>query len=154
MKKNLLTMFISLIVGFFLSNLLLNQYGEYKGLTVYNEGEMFYFIEYGEYSSYEEMEKNTINLENYIYQEENSKYYVYIGITKKEEVANKMENYFKSLNYNPNLRQFYITNKDFILAIDNYDQILKSTDDNTVISEIINQGLTTYEEVVIGESKN
>lgn len=154
MKKYLLTMLISLIVGFFLSNLLLNQYGEYKGLTVCNEGEMFYFIEYGEFSSYEEMEKNTINLENYIYQEENSKYYVYIGITKKEEVANKMENYFKSLNYNPNLRQFYITNKDFILAIDNYDQILKSTDDNTVISEIINQGLTTYEEVVIGESKN
>ena len=65
-----------------------------------------------------------------------------------------MENYFKNLVYNTQVKQFYITNKEFIDSIDNYDKIILGTEDNTVISEIINQGLTTYEEVVIGEDKN
>lgn len=115
---------------------------------------MLYFVEYGVYSDYNEMEANTINLENYIYQIDNSKYYVYIGITKNDEVVNKMNNYFKSLGYNTTVKEFYITNDKFVSAIDNYDVVLLSTDDNTVIGEVVSQGLNTYEEVVIGENKN
>ena len=53
------------MVGFLLSNYILKQYDDYKGITVYKEGEMLYFIEYGIYNDYKEMEENTINLENY-----------------------------------------------------------------------------------------
>lgn len=154
MKKYILTIIISLIVGFFLSNFLLKQYDDYKGITVYNEGELLYFIEYGVFSSYDEMEANTINLENYVYQIDNNQYHVYIGISKNDEVINKMNNYFKKLGYNTNVKEFYITNEKFVVAIDNYDTVLLSTDDNTVISAVISQGLNTYEEVVISEDKN
>lgn len=154
MKKYLLTIIISLIVGFFLSNFLLKQYDDYNGITVYKEGEMLYFVEYGVYSNINEMEANTINLENYIYQIDNSQYHVYIGITKSDEVVNKMTNYFKSLGYDTTVKEFYITNDKFVSSIDNYDVVLISTDDNTVIGEVISQGLNTYEEVVISEDKN
>ena len=39
-------------------------------------------------------------------------------------------------------------------AIENNDAVLLLTSDNVVIGEIISQGLDTYEEVVINESKN
>lgn len=148
MKKYLLTLIISLIVGFLLSNYILNQYDDFKGITVYKEGEMLYFIEYGIYNDYQEMEENTINLENYIYQLDD-KYHVYIGITKSDEVLNKINNYFKNLGYNITNREFYITNKEFINSIENNDKILLLTDDEVVIGEVVSNGLTTYEEVVI-----
>lgn len=148
MKKYLLTLIISLIVGFLLSNYILNQYDDFKGITVYKEGEMLYFIEYGIYNDYQEMEENTINLENYIYQLDD-KYHVYIGITKSDEVLNKINNYFKNLGYNITNREFYITNKEFINSIENNDKILLLTDDEVVIGEVVSNGLATYEEVVI-----
>ncbi|MBQ9318874.1 MAG: hypothetical protein IJR82_04520 [Bacilli bacterium] len=154
MKKYLLIITVSLIVGFLMSNYFLKQYDEYKGIKVYNNGELLYFIEYGEFNSYEELESNTINLENYIYQIDNNKYYVYIGITKNNEVLDKMRTYFQNLNYNVKTKEFYVTNDKFIKAIENNDAVLLLTSDNVVIGEIISQGLDTYEEVVINESKN
>lgn len=152
MKKYLLTIVISLMVGFFLSKFLLEQYDNYNGVAVYNEGEMLYFIQYGVFSDYDNMEANTINLENYIYQIDDNKYYVYIGITKNSDNVEKMKNYFTNLGYDPIVKQFYITNQKFIAAVDNYDKVLSTTNDSTVISEIISQGLNSYEEVVISES--
>lgn len=154
MKKYLLIITVSLIVGFLMSNYFLKQYDEYKGIKVYNNGELLYFIEYGEFNSYEELESNTINLENYIYQIDNNKYYVYIGITKNNEVLDKMRTYFQSLNYNVKTKEFYVANDKFIKSIENNDAVLLLTSDNVVIGEIISQGLDTYEEVVINESKN
>lgn len=154
MKKYILTIIISLLVGFLLSNFLLKQYDDYKGITVYKEGEMLYFIEYGIFNDYIEMEKNTINLENYIYQINNNKYYVYIGITKNDEVLNKITNYYKNLGYNINTKEFYVTNDKFVSEVENLDKVLLLTDDNVVIGEVISQGLNLYEEVVINEVKN
>ena len=47
------------------------------------------------------------------------------------------------------IKEFYITNKSFVEVIDNFDKILEGTNDNVVISSIINQVLSKYEEVVI-----
>ena len=154
MKKYLFTIVISLIVGFLLSNFILKQYDGFKGITVYKEGELLYFIEYGIYNDYTDMEKNTINLENYIYQLSDNKYHVYIGITKNNEVLDKIDNYFKKLGYDITNREFYVTNEDFIKAIENNDNVLLLTNDDVVIGEIVSSGLSTYEEVVINEHKN
>ena len=154
MKKYLLTIIISLLVGFLLSIFLLKQYDDFKGITVYKEGELLYFVEYGVFNDYDDMEKNTINLENYIYQINNNKYYVYIGITKNNEVLSKMINYYKSLGYDTKTKKFYITNNKFVSVIKNYDEVLLLTDDNVVMGEVISQGLNSYEEVVIDEIKN
>lgn len=154
MKKYLFTIIISLLVGFLLSNYILKQYDDYKGITVYKDGEMLYFIEYGVYDNYSDMEKNTINLENYIYQFDDNKYYVYIGITKNDEVLNKINNYFKNLGYSINTKEFYVTNNEFTKLIENNDAILLLTNDEVVIGEVVSEGLTSYEKVVINEGKD
>lgn len=153
MKKYLITIIISLVIGFFMSQFLLKQYNDYQGIKVYNEGELFYFMQYGIFDNDKEMDANTINLENYIYQVNNDKYYVYVGISKNLEITNKVITYFKKMGYDIIIKEFYITNKEFSSKIDNYDKILNLTEDDIVIGEIMAQTLNSYEEVV-NESKN
>jgi len=149
MKKYLLTFLIALFIGFFLCNFFLKQYDDFKGIKVSHTGENLYFIQYGVFSDLESLESNTINLQNYVYNKQDNLYYVYVGITKMEENAEKIVNYYKKMGYDATIKEFGITNKDFIELLVNYDEILKKTNDDTAIASIINQILMKYEEVVI-----
>lgn len=149
MKKYLGTFIIALVIGFFLCYIFLNQYDSFDGIKVSSTGEKLYFIQYGVFSNLESLEENTISLQNYIYNEQDGLYYVYVGITHKEENANKIAKYYKELGYDAIIKQYEITNKKFINELVNYDEVLLNTNDNTVIASIINQVLSKYEEVVI-----
>ena len=152
MKKYFTLIIVSLIIGFFLSYFVLHEYTNSSAITVYKEGEQLYFFKYGEYQTKEEMEVDTLNLENYIYQHNNNLYKVYIGVCKNENNIDKIKNYYKDKV--KEVETFYISNRQFINDIDNLDNILISTDDNTVIGEIINQQLSSYEKVVKNDNKN
>lgn len=149
MKKYLLTFLIALVIGFFLSNFFLKQYDDFEGIKVSGKGENLYFVQYGVFSSLESLEENTISLQNYVYNKQDNLYYVYVGITKLEENAKKIVNYYKNLGYDAIIKEFGITNKSFLELLVNYDEVLKNTDDETAIASIINQVLIKYEEVVI-----
>ena len=149
MKKYLLTFLIAIVIGFFLSNFFLRQYNDFEGIKVSGIGEELYFIQYGVFSNLESLEENTIELQNYVYTKQDNLFYVYVGITSIEENAKKIVELYKSLGYDTIIKRFSITNKDFLELLVNYDEVLKSTSDNTAISSIINQVLTKYEEVVI-----
>ena len=88
-------MFISLIIGFFLSYFFLTEYKDFKGIKVASEADEYYFLQYGIYNSKEELEKDSIGLLNYVYRKEDGKYYMYIGITKSKESEKKKKNYYK-----------------------------------------------------------
>ena len=154
MKKYALSFFIALVIGFFLCKFFLNQYNDYTSITVSNMGEILYFIQYGVYSSYDSMEENTINLQNYVYNIDNDKYYVYIGITKDESNKNKIVNYYNSIGYETIVKEYHIRNETFINELINYDNVLRETTDETAISSLINQVLTRYEEVAIDGSND
>lgn len=149
MKKYMFTFLAALTIGFFLSSFFIRQYDQYNEIKISNNGEELYFIQYGVFSSIESMEENTISLQNYVYNEENNQYYVYVGITKETENANKIIRYYKELGYDTIIKKFPITSKQFLELLVNYDTILKQTEDETAISSIINQVLIKYEEVVI-----
>lgn len=149
MKKYLFTFLLALFIGFFLSNFFLKQYKDYEGIKVSGLGEDIYFIQFGVFSSLESLEENTISLQNYVYNKQDDLYYVYVGITKLEENAKKLVNYYKTLGYDVIIKQFEINNKKFTELLINYDEILKNTDDKAVISSVVNQVLMKYEEVVI-----
>lgn len=149
MKKYMLTFLSAIIIGFFLANFFINQYDDYKGIKVNSMGEELYFIQYGVYSSMESMEENTISLQNYVYNIDENLYYVYVGITKKEENSKKIKDYYKELGYDTLIKKFDIVDENFIKILDNYDEVLNNTDDKTAIASVINQVLMKYEEVVI-----
>ena len=150
MKKYLFTFLTAMVIGFFLSNFFIKQYDNYVGIKVTGKGEELYFIQYGVFSSLESMEKETISLENYVYNINENMYHVYVGITGKSENANKIVNYYKSLGYETIIKKYSIANSKFLEELINYDNILLNTDDTTVIASLISQILSKYEEVVIG----
>lgn len=154
MKKYLTTFLSSLIIGFFLASFFIKQYKNSTGIKVSLNNEELYFVQYGVFSSKESMEENTLELQNYVYNIEDNLYYVYIGITKDKEIAEKIVEYYKKINYETIVKKFNVQNKEFIKLLDNYDKILKSTSDDTVIASILNQILMKYEEVVINGSQN
>lgn len=154
MKKYLFTFISALIVGFFLCNIFLKQYGNLNIIKASSSGEELYFIQYGVFSSLESLEKNTINLQSYIYNEQDGLYYVYVGITGKKEIADKIVKHYKNLGNDTLIKKFGVTNKKFLDILDNYDQVLENTNDDIAISSIINQVLSKYEEVVISGSQN
>lgn len=154
MKKYILSFFIALTVGFLLCKFFLNQYDDYTKISVSSIGDTLYFIQYGVFSSLESMEENTINLENYVYNIDEEKYYVYIGITKDKENKDKLINYYKSIGYDTIVKEYQIKNEKFINELNNYDTLLKETNDDTAIASIINQTLIKYEEVAINGSND
>ena len=95
------------------------------------------------------MEKETIALENYVYNINEGMYYVYVGITNVDDNANKIVDYYKNLGYQTIIKKYEVTNTKFLEELTNYDNILKETNDKTVIASLINQILIKYEEVVI-----
>lgn len=152
MKKNIKAILISLVIGFFLSYFILTRYKSFKGITVSNIGEEYYFLANGKYSSKEQMEEAGIDLENYVYRKDGVNYYMYVGITKNKDNAEKIKKYYGSKNISIEIKEFYISNKRFSEAISNLDNILINTTDEVVITEIINQGLDKYEEIILNGS--
>ena len=152
MKKYFKSLIFALIIGLFLSNLVLKQYDSYNGIKVSSSSELLYFIQYGVFSSKESMEENTINLQNYVYNIDDDKYYVYVGITKINK--DKIVEYYKSLGYDTVVKEFGISNKKFIDKLNSLDKVLKDTNDITSTASIINQTLELYEEVVLSGNKD
>lgn len=154
MKKTLFVILTALIIGFFLGSFFIKKYSGNLNLVIANSASEVYFIQYGVFSDFDSMEKNTINLENYIYKEELDKYYVYVGITKNKDNCFKMQNFYSQLGYNTIVKSYFINNSDFLKILDDYDEIISKIEDNTVLSSVMSQVLSKYEEVVIRSDKN
>ena len=154
MKKYFKSFIVALLIGLFLSNLFLNQYNDYNGVKVSLNGDNLYFIQYGVFSSKSSMEENTIALQNYVYNIEDEKYYVYVGITNLEENKNKIIEYYKKEGYDTIVKEYQVSNEIFLKELEKYDEVLKNTTDKIAISSVMNQVLMKYEEVVIDGDKD
>lgn len=148
MKKYIITILTSLLIGFFLSNYILKKYEQDPiSLPIFNETETAYLIQQGVYSSFESMQNNTTNLTDYIYANIDGMFYVYIGMTLNEDNANKLQNYYKEKGITTILKTTTLTNTDLINSIKTYDTILNQTTDSTTIKEICKQILSKYKGV-------
>ena len=152
MKKIIIPVILCIFIGFLLSKFMLNQYQNKQKITpVFNTGEKLYFIQYGVYSSEESMKNNTDKLNYYIYNLENNMYYVFIGITKSSENASKLQGYFKTLGYDTYMKEYSVSDSEFLEMISYYDQLLSTTTDYEVIKLVSRQVLEKYEENIKNE---
>ncbi|MDD3392235.1 MAG: hypothetical protein PHE54_01695 [Bacilli bacterium] len=148
--KKVISVLLALVVGFLLFYYVINQYQNKQALSpVFSEQESAYFIQYGVYSSMESMQKNTLNLTDYIYSVIDNKYYVYLAITKDEDVLDKLKGYYGDLGYNIYVKSLSITSKEFIETLNQFDLILKETSEKEVIKSTCSLVLTKYEELMM-----
>ncbi len=153
--KKLIPIILCVLIGFFMSKFMLNQYEDKQKIKpVLGNSEKLYFIQYGAYSTKENMINNTNYLNYYIYNEIDNLYYVFVGITKSQNNCEKLKGYYKSLGYDIYIKEFNNNDKEFLEIINYYDLLLEKTDDKDVIKEINRQILEKYEELVINEYKD
>ena len=146
MKKYLLTIIISLLVGFLLSFYMLKEYQKTDIFPVFNESETAYLIQQGVYSSMESMQENTAHLTDYIYSVIDNMYYVYIGISLDSSNVNKIQEYYKSKDIDTIIKTTTLTDQEFIESLRQYDMVLNNTSDEETIKEICKQVLSKYKE--------
>lgn len=155
MKKYIMPILSALLVGFLLAKFMIDQYDKKENLkTVFNSYETLYFIQQGVYSTKESMEKNMSDFAYYIYNIENDKYYTYIGITKTKENSDKLKGFYEKLGYITYIKEINVDNIGFIEILNQYDQLLETTEDENTIKAICSQVLSKYEELILNEREN
>ena len=148
MKKYIVTILGSIVVGYFLASFLFKQYDYDDNIkTVFSSDTKVYLIQQGVCSSLESMKENMIGFNYYIYSYENDKYYTYIAITKSLENLEKLKGYYKSLGYSIYVKEIDINSSDYINILDQYDNLLSTTDKKETIDAIMMQVLSKYEEM-------
>ena len=98
------------------------------------------------------MEDNTQLLSEYIYTLEDNQYRVFIGITADKSNAEKIKNIYKNKSIDIYIKERNILNMVFVEKLKQYDEIIKSSNDDSVILELQNQILNEYE-LVVKENK-
>ena len=146
MKKYLISIIVSLLVGFLLSFYMLKEYEKTDIFPVFNESETAYLIQQGVYSSMESMQENTAHLTDYIYSVIDDMYYVYIGISLDSSNVNKLQEYYKNKDINTIIKTTTLTDQEFIEILRQYDMVLNNTSDEETIKEICKQVLSKYKE--------
>ena len=148
MKKYLLPVSISLILGISMAYFIIRQYETMPTLAVSSEAETLYYIQRGVYQDIDTMNDNMKDFTNYIYNVEDNQYHSYVGITTSKDNASKIQNYYKEAGYETEVEERITDNKDFINILKQYDELLAKTDDSESVKVICNQVLAKYEELV------
>lgn len=149
--KNILPAILCILVGFFMSNFMFQQYDKEGASKVSSERNNVYFFQIGVYSSLENMKESLKNVETYIYEESDKLFYAYVGMTKESTNLEKIEGYFKELGYVIYRKEIKVTSAAFQEVLAQYDLMLKETTDKKTIGSIMNQVISKYEELVLSD---
>ena len=95
------------------------------------------------------MKNASLKYDSYIYIEQDSKFYVFVGLTKNEENKDKLKSYFESLGYDIYIKEMELNQASFLETLDQYDLLLKETKTNQEIKEVNKSILAKYEELVV-----
>lgn len=150
MKKYIAPVLCSVCLGFFMGFFLCNQYDQKVEIkTIFSQSETFYFLQSGVYSSLESMQQSVGKLTNYIYTEQDGKYYVYVGITSTEENMLKIKGIYEQLGYSIYSKQVDVSSKEFSNFVKECDEMLKQTTESEAVLKIEQEILASYEKMVI-----
>ena len=147
MKKTFILGFIFVIFGLIIGNNIRKfSYSSVKEI-VSNE-ESFYFLQEGVYEKKENLEKNIKNLDQKVIDYQDDKYYVYVGITKNKNIANKIKKIYAKKGLNLYEKVKTISNEEFLNNVTQFDLLINNgaTDEEILtIEEVV---LANYEEIL------
>lgn len=124
-------------------------YSDYKNKDNEKEinTEKVYFIQVGAYKNSNNVTKVT-KMINYNYVEYlDGIYYIYVGITKNDEVLNKLKSFYTDRGTDIYIKEKNINNKEFSEYLDKYDSMIRETNDRELIDSIEKDILKKYEKI-------
>ena len=146
MKKKIIITLTILLIGIVLGTKIYSAKTSIE--NVFAEGQIYYFLQEGIYSSKKIMEENTQNISPKIINYDNNKYYVYIGITKDEENAKKIKKIYSDKGYNIYIKEVKLNNEEFYNNVTQFDLLINNTNNSNEILTITEVVLANYEEIV------
>lgn len=150
MKKYIPTI-LCISIGLFFGFLIINEYKKDDITDVSYQKNILYFLQIGAYSSYEEMTENVNDFYNYIYEEKDGLYYTYICLLKNEEILNKLKEFLEKEGYVIYVKEKYLNNPGFFEVLDQYELLLRETNDKDAIMTICSQIVSKYEELELND---
>lgn len=152
MKRQFIATIIILIVGIIIGNKINIATNSLK--NVFKEDELYYFLQEGVYSSKQILEENTDKLNFKIIEEQDSKYYVYLGITRSSSIASKLKEIYENKGYNIYIKEINLNNQEFKSNLEQFDLLINSAQNEEEILTIEEVVLANYEEIIKNSKEN
>ena len=137
MKKNIILVFSSVLLGILFTFFILNKENIYA-----KEEYTVYAFQKGAYSTYDKAYQN-INDTSAIIVNENNLYKVYCAIYKDMDLVNNMLEYYQNKNINIYLKQIKVS-ASFYQALEKYEELIKNINDKNLYKEINQSILNLY----------
>lgn len=147
MKKALILGLLFLSIGAMFGNYFYTNVKE-KLQTTFSSGSTYYFIQEGVYTTKDIMEENVKNITTRVVDLKNDKYYVYLGITKDYEVAQKIKSIYEEEGYQLYIKEMNLSNEEFYNNVIQFDMLIKNTNSKEEILTIEEVVLANYEEII------
>ena len=144
MKKYIVLTVVSVLLSYLMAKIIFMEYKSDKVVALSASGDKYYFLQLGVYSSYDSMLDNSIKLSNYIYTEDDNKYYVFTCISKNIENMNKMESYYKDLGFDTYVKEFILDDNELSNTVSKVDLLLSETTEG--IGELCKKSIEKYKE--------
>ena len=148
MKKTFVWIFIALLSGSFLGKLTFDKYKKVDTINVINNTNV-YALRYGKYANLDEMQDDVSKVDRYIYVESKEDISAYVALALTKDSINKIKKVYKDKNINLTVSKINIENEEFIGNLNEYEKLLKATDDSKSLLIIENQILSCYMSLVV-----
>ena len=149
MKKIIISGILLIIFGYYLGNFIFND----LNINKLKKEEKYYFLQEGVYNNKDNLNNNISNLTNKIIDYKNNKYYVYVGITKDLEVAEKLMKIYEKDGFNIYIKEKGLSSEEFSTNVSQFDLLIKENEDDNQILTIEEVVLANYEEIIKKSSK-
>ncbi len=147
MKKTFVVSAIFIVLGLIIGNNIRKfNYSSVKEIVSKNES--FYFLQEGVYEKKENLEKNIKNLEQKVVDYQDNKYYVYVGITKNKNIAQKIKKIYAKKGLNLYEKVKTISNEEFTNNVTQFDLLINNSTTDEEILTIEEVVLANYEEIL------
>lgn len=146
MKKFLSTILFTSMISIIFGNMIFYIYKKdaIDTIEAMNNQEYIYMVLYGSYNNMDKV--NNLKLNNYILENDNGYYRVYIGVSKSLENATKIKEIYNKLGNNTYIRNIKMDNIEFIDYLDNVELDFNSKSDNEILV-IENNIINKYKEI-------
>lgn len=145
-KRYLIYISLAIAVGAVFGNLFYKKYENERSLEKeYNS----YLLQLGIFDTKEDMNKELLEIDDYIVIEKNNKYYVYVGVSTNKKNATKLQEIFLDKDINTSIKKTIISDIEFMNSLEQFDLLLDSVSSNEDIMSINEAILSSYEEMVL-----
>ena len=148
MKKTIFWIILALVSGAILGRMTFNFYEKVDTTNVISYDNNVYLLKYGTYKNFEEMKESVLDIDRYIYIEENNKFKAYVAISKTSENIAKIKKIYTNKNIKLTTEKRKIDNEEFIQNLNEYEKLLSATEEESSLLIIEKQIISCYESLV------